>query len=294
MNFAPFVATVDAAACCSTDEASFETLFQALADASWSPSLSERHRNLVFRPGDDLLTLRLLQNSLNGRGSNAVSFDNLPLFFLRGLSTSGVVSLLEYMRLLTLFPAAVSNIALQLAIYKKGPKHLFTSYRPIKLGYAVNRLEASCIHHEAAHRAELEGSWDAQCFSYRKEITPFAMAFAIRAAIHIALVRNGEIRIVDRDETSAFDRVICDDLRDLRLLWPTQCAFGKWAFGFYRRQRVRLSTVFGPSPLVSTEEGFSQGCPFAPTGYNLLGAVRSLFSVSSFFSMAIKAWLFRQ
>jgi ribonuclease HI len=124
----------------------------------------------------------------------------------------------------------------------------------------------------------MDGSISSQLFSYRKEITPFMLAFSVRAAVTISLCKFKEVHIIDGDESGAFDTPIRNDMAMLDRLWDTQCEFGNWAKSFYSRQTVRLLTCFGMTNPVRTEDGMSQGCRFAPTGYNLLGLPRTLLT----------------
>ena len=98
------------------------------------------------------------------------------------------------------------------------------------------------------------------------------MAFAVRSAVLLALSSSGQAHIVEGDESGAFDTVIRSDMDGLSKVWTGQCDFGTWASQIYKRQVVRLLTSSGLAPPVHLEVGMSQGCCFAPTRYNLIGA----------------------
>ena len=230
---------------------------------------------MMARDHEAFGTVWAVQDALRAGGSDATSADDLPLSLLRLLPYVGHVALRQYLYLLRTDPQAISNAVVQMGIPKGGPVWLFTSYRPIKLGSGVNRLEACAVHRETMYRAEMTGDFDGRTFSYRKEISPQHMAFAVRASVVLSLGQYGEAHIVDADESGAFDTPIREDVLRLSQVWSTQCSFGRWAQGFYPRQQVHLLTTHGLAPPVSTREGFSQGCVFAATGYNLLGTRRT-------------------
>ena len=64
-------------------------------------------------------------------GSDATSLDQIPIGLMALMPIARVRALIEYMRLLTWFVYAMSNVVLQLSIFKKGPRWLFQSYWPI-------------------------------------------------------------------------------------------------------------------------------------------------------------------
>lgn len=111
---------------------------------------------------------------------------------------------LNYFQLLCL----CSIVASPWLLYKSGPKHLLTSYRPIKLASALCRLAAKVVQSEVMYRAELDNSFSGQLFSYRKEILTQSLPFICRAVTTLSLLESGESHVIDGDESSAFDTLI--------------------------------------------------------------------------------------
>ena len=257
------------------DEISFISLFRArrLGDRDADPEV--RWHPMHARDSRAVNVVPALREALRAGGSDATSVDDLPLSLLRPFPYAGHVALWKDLNVLRTAPRALGNTAVQLGVEKKGHPWLFCSYKPIKLGSGVNRLEASTVHRETMYRVDMASDFDGRTFSYRKEISPRHMAFSVRASVVLALQQTAEAHIVDADESGPFDTPNREDVARLSQLWSTQCAFGEWACGFYPRQSVRLFTTRGLAPPVSTCEGFSQGCVFAATGHNLLGTLRT-------------------
>ena len=114
---------------------------------------------------------------------------------------TGDKALYQYAQRLRQYPDAVSNQILQLGIYKSGLTHLFQSYRPIKLASAANSMQAGVVQHEVNFRAEVDGSWAGNTFSYRKGLSPQYLALAARAIVSVALSKGREVHIVEGDES---------------------------------------------------------------------------------------------
>lgn len=259
----------------TTDDPSFSSLYQVLPHSSWHCDTRSRSAWCALRQKSPIFSASALSHAARFLHSPAVSVDDLPASLLRLLPWSGFLALESFIPLLSCFPHALSNCALQLGIFKRGPKHLFTSYRPIKLGSAINRLEGSVVHHETMLRAELDGSFAGPTFSYRKEISPHFLALSLRAALSMSLSTYGEAHLIDGDESGAFDRPVREDIAVLSKTMDSQCDFGSWAASFYSRQKVRLWTSNGLAPPVSSEEGFSQGCSLSATAYLVVGSLRT-------------------
>ena len=253
------------------DDISFISLFRARRLGDWDANPEVRWFRMHARDSRLFNTVSALREALRAGGSDATSVDDFPPSLLRSFPFAGHVAPWKYLNILRTTPQALCNTAVQLKIEKKGHPWLFCSYRSIKLGSGVNRLEASAVHRATMYRADMAGDFDGRTFSYRKKISPQHMAFSVRASVVLALQQTAEAHIVDADEGGAFDTPIREDVARLSQLCSTQCAFGEWACRFYPRQNVRLFTSRGLAPPVSTREGFCQGCVFAARGYNLLG-----------------------
>ena len=149
---------------------------------------------------------------------------------------AGGKALYHYTQRLRMYPDAMSNQILQLGIYKLGLPHLFQSYRPIKLASAANSMQAGVVQHEVNFRAEVDGYWAGNTYSYRKGLSPQFMALTARAVVSTALYQGREVHIVEGDESGAFDMPVREDVARCGAQWPTQCAYGTWATSFYARQ----------------------------------------------------------
>ena len=257
------------------DEPDFRTLLYALRQGECSTCIYDRRRNMLARPVSEYDTLAAWEGAISRGKSDTTAFDEITYSLLRAMPYAGRVASVSYVQRLRTYPQAISNHLLQMGICKGGYPHVFETDRPIKVGSVPNRSEASSIHAETAYRAEMDGTLAGQVFAYRSEIRSQYMAFTARAISSMHLVSTGESHIVDGDESGAFDTPTRSDVEVLSAIMPTQCSFGAWAREFYGRQQVRLYTVHGISGPVTTQEGFSQGCSFAATGYGVVGSVRN-------------------
>ena len=238
------------------DDISLISLFRPRRLGDWDADHEVRWLRMHARHPRAFNTVSALREALRAGGSHATSVDDLPLSLLRPFPYAGHVALWRYLNVPRTAPQALSNTAVQLGIEEKGHPWLFCSYRPIKMGSRVNRLEASAVHRETMYRADMAGDFDGRTFSYRKEISPHHMVFSLRASVVLALQQAAEAHIVDADESGAFDTPIREDVARLSQLWSTQCAFGEWACRFYPHQNVRLFTIAGWPPLSPHAKAF--------------------------------------
>mmetsp|Transcript_2772 Transcript_2772/g.4981 ORF Transcript_2772/g.4981 Transcript_2772/m.4981 type:complete len:1459 (+) Transcript_2772:1728-6104(+) len=262
------------------DEPDVRTLLYALDHGEWHDDLLHRRAKMRCRPVWSYDTQESWERALHRGLSNTTAFDDLTFSLMKKMPYAGQVASREYVQSLRRHPNALSNHLLQMGIHKGGCPHVFETYRPIKVGSAPNRAEASCVHAETAYRAEMDGSLSGQVFAYRPEVRAQYMAFTSRAISSKHLLATGESHIVDGDESGAFDTPIRKDIATLSQLMDTQCSFGAWAEEFYGRQQIRLYTAHGIAQPVTTREGFSQGCSFAATGYGVIGTVRNRATLS--------------
>ena len=256
------------------DEPHFDTILRLRA-LGLPTSPDDTQSLLSVLPRDPQINAYTLRGALDRGGSDTTSRDEIPVSLLAAMPHAGDQALYHYTRRLRQYPDAVSNQILQLGIYKSGLTHLFQSYRPIKLASAANSMQARVVQHEVNFRAEVDGSWAGNTFSYRKGLSPQYLALAARAIVSVALSKGREVHIVEGDESGAFDMPIREDVARCGAHWPTQCAYGVWAPDFYGRQKVRLWTVQGLAPPVVPQLGFSQGCRLAATAYLEYGKYRT-------------------
>ena len=100
---------------------------------------------------------------LLGLDATPLTYPRLPCA-TRILSTCG--------ELLGRYPRALSNIDLQLGIYKKGSNFLVPSCGQIKPGSSLNRLYARVVHDDVMCRAEATNASGACSYAYRREMSP--------------------------------------------------------------------------------------------------------------------------
>ena len=153
------------------DEPHFDTILRLRA-LGLPTSPDDTQSLLSILPRDPQINAYTLREALDRGGSDATSRDEIPVSLLAAMPHAGDKALYHYMRRLRLYPDAVSNQILQLGIYKSGLTHLFQSYRPIKLASAANSMQAGVVQHEVNFRAEVDGSWAGNTFSYRKGLSP--------------------------------------------------------------------------------------------------------------------------
>ena len=268
--------------CCSEeapalpyDDPSFSHLSFLRREGLWSGDFSTLLCKMKSLPAHPVIDVLSVKRCLAHKLSNATSLDDLPYAVLRELSGCGISALVSYMEVLRRTPEALSNAVIQLGIFKKGPKHLFSSYRPIKLGSAVNRLEGFIVHEVTSIRAELSGCYSGPLFAYRSELSPSFLALSLRAAVTMTLLSDGQVHLVDGDESGAFDMPIREDVSHLTKIWSMSNDFGSFAGNLYNQQRFHLWSSLGLCPAVQMQEGFPQGCSLAATAFGVLGCLRT-------------------
>ena len=208
--------------------------------------------------------------------SDASAYDHMPFRIIMPMPWAATYALLSHARLLSLLFQAIHNVVLQLSIYKKGPPHHVMSHRPIKVGSCCNRTFAGVVHDDIMSRGEALGAWGGGgAFAYRKEMLTQFMALSAMATVLVCLNLHAEVHIADGDESVAFDKPLCADVRLPTPATPGRCDYGGWAHNFYGRMQVRLWSVRGLAPLVTPAIGFSRGCSCATTAYNDLGTFRT-------------------
>ena len=197
------------------DDPSFDVLLWCLRHRVTSQSLSDLRYWLARQPAGPEFTADWLLRACRHAGSDVTTVDDLPMSLLTRLSWSGTMALRYYTFLLQKFRAALSNVAVQLGIYKaNGLRHVFTSFRPIKEGSAPNRLEARVMHEQTSLRAEIVGSVWGCTFPYRKEVSTAHLSFACRALTAATLHARGEVHQFAGDESGAFDVPEREAVRD--------------------------------------------------------------------------------
>ena len=169
----------------------------------------------------------------------------------------GTFIVMRYAHLLASFRIALSIAVMQICIYKSGPVIIFFSYRPIKVGFCINRTMAGLVSEDIVPPGKTLGLWTGCAFAYRQELMTYYPALSGRATVSMSLSLLGQCHIVEGDERVAFDRPIRGNLTELTRNSAGRCDYGYWAENVYGRAHMRVLSVRGVAPAATPELGFS-------------------------------------
>ena len=213
--------------------------------------------------------------SLAQSSSSATAIDNISRKLLAN-RTGGIVGGVQ--RILTLTSNGLDSMVLdcpQSGLFKKGPLHLVTSFRPLVPASGIISSESRLANQSIASTSELAGSWMGEIFSYRAEIQPQFLALTLRAAVAKTVDQFGAAWLIDWDESDAFLRVDRGTLPTLLERQAPAWDFSSWARDYYVRLRIRPVSGEGLCPADVTGEGFNQGDPSSGSFFQSINARRS-------------------
>ena len=146
----------------------------------WRLTSERKHQ-----PTDDAAgkppTFQEFEASVNGRGSEAASVEELPRSMVKRL---GGHVWMVLMLILNMIFAGIESLwlrtCLQLCIAKKVPEWLVRNSRPILREGYINKNGDNNVFQRSQRRAEIRGSFPTTCFAYRKQLSPQHAAIAAR------------------------------------------------------------------------------------------------------------------